>query len=236
MKIAVSILLFLMFFTTSKAEELVIAVASSSLCPMENIANHYTKKTGNKVTIIAGSTGKLYSQITEGAPFDIFLSADTYHPELLATNGFTGSTVFNFATGTLALWTKNGTDIEKTDYPLIAMANPLVAPYGRAAKEAIDKLKFKNTPKIVYGESVAQAFLFAKSGNVDGALISEQTLRCKSEPFKVIDKNAYRPIKQSGVIIKENPLSLSFVDFLLSTEGIGLLKSYGYTTEINGDS
>ena len=236
MKVKIFILIFLIFSTTSKAEELVIAVASSSLCPMENIASLYTKKTGNKVTIIAGSTGKLYSQITEGAPFDIFLSADTYHPELLATNGFVESTIFNFATGTLALWTKNGTDLDKTDYPIIAMANPLVAPYGRAAMEAMDTLNFKNAPKVVYGESVAQAFLFAKSGNVDGALISEQTLRCKNEPFKVIDKNAYRPIKQSGVIIKESPLSLSFVGFLLSTEGTGLLKSYGYTTDINGDT
>lgn len=235
MKNLIAILLFLIFSATSKAEGLLVAVASSSLCPIKNVADQYTEKTGTKVTLIAGSTGKLYSQITEGAPFDIFLSADTYHPELLALNGFTGSQTFNFATGTLALWTRAGLNLEETNSPVISMANPKTAPYGKAAQEALDKLYFKNSPKVIYGESVAQAFLFAKSGNVGGALISEQTLRCRNEPFQVIDKNFYSPIKQSGVIIKESQLSLSFVDFLLSDKVKRLLESYGYITDTNGD-
>ncbi len=238
MKNLIIIFLFLILSTVgaAKAGELIVAVASSSLCPMQAVANLYGDRTGSKVVLIAGSTGKLYSQITEGAPFDIFLSADSHHPELLTSGGFAkGSNLFSFARGSLALWTRPGVNLEETNLPLISMANPKTAPYGRAAKEALDKLYFKNPLKIIYGESVAQAFLFAKSGNVDAALISEQTLRCKKEPFQVIDKKSYSPIEQSGVIIKESPLSLSFRDFLLSSEGRGLLKSYGYVTYANGD-
>lgn len=234
-----TIFLYLIFSasTTAKAEGLLVAVASSTLCPMENIAKQYKEKTGMEVTLIAGSTGKLYSQITQGAPFDIFISADIYHPKLLTKKGFAkSSNLFNFARGSLALWTKPGFNLEETSQLIISMANPKTAPYGKAAKEAIDKLPLKNKTNIVYGESVAQAFLFAKSGNVDMALISEQTLRCKKEPFKLIDKKSYSPINQSGVIIKESPLSLSFIDFLLSSEVNQLLNSYGYITDTNGDT
>jgi molybdate transport system substrate-binding protein len=227
-----------------------VAVAANALRPVQEIALAFEDSSGVKVRIVHGSTGKLYAQITQGAPFDIFLSADRLRPSLLIKKGFAEpDSSFTYARGALALWT-NREDLKLSEYGLeilydervkrIAIANPVTAPYGRSAMDLIiggyiperGDRKVDIERKIVYGESVSQAFSYVRTGNADVAVTALSTIYGQSGEFLVIDEELYSLIVQDGVILKDAAdEARAFKEFLFGKEAIEIFSRYGYRAD-----
>lgn len=245
-----SVLFFLPLDARAGQASVTVAVAANALRPVQEIARAYAKSSGVKVIIVHGSTGKLYAQITQGAPFDIFLSADRLRPSLLIENGFAelGSS-FTYAKGALVLWTnREELNIEKDGLEVlygakvrkIAIANPVTAPYGRAAMDVViggyksmrGGRSVDVEAKIVYGESVSQAFSYVITGNADVAITALSTIYGQSGQSAVIDEELYSLIVQDGVILKDaSKETPGFKEFLLSKEAAEVFTRYGYVTE-----
>lgn len=225
----------------SPPAEVTVAVSANALSAVREISEAYTRKTGVEVKLVAGSTGRLFSQILQGAPFDVFLSADDVHTALLEGKGLTvkGSR-FAYAQGVLVAYSPDkGLDLKKygleilTDKSVrrISIANPKTAPYGRAAVSALKYagLWEKVKDKLVYGESVSQAFSFARTGNAEVALVARSLTTGEEDQTFVIDNDSYGAIVQECVILKDaDTLSKGFTEFLKSPEARSLLKKYGY--------
>ncbi|MBE9532189.1 MAG: molybdate ABC transporter substrate-binding protein [Proteobacteria bacterium] len=227
-----------------------VAVASNALRPLSEIAGAFEESSGVKVRIVHGSTGKLYAQITQGAPFDIFLSADRLRPSLLIEKGFAkAGSSFTYAKGVLALWTSRK-DLKLAELGLevfydqrvkkIAIANPVTAPYGRAAMDVViggyvSKHGGRNADverKIVYGESVSQAFSYARTGNADVAITSLSTIYGQSGESLEIDESFYSLIVQDGVILNDAAEeTTAFKEFLFGKEATDIFIRYGYRVD-----
>lgn len=166
------------------ADDLNVAVAANFFGPLQRLAGAFEKASGHKLIISAGSSGQLYAQITEGAPFDVFLSADTDKPRRLAAAGLVvPNSRFTYAIGTLALWSPRagivdaeGNVLQAGHYRYIGVADPRSAPYGAAAQQVLTALGIWNQlnqdHKVVLGENITQAWQFAASGNVDLAFVA----------------------------------------------------------------
>ena len=221
-----------------------VAVAANALRPVEEIARAFEESTEIEVKVVHGSTGKLYAQITQGAPFDIFLSADRLRPSILIEKGFAGpDSGFTYARGSLALWT-NRKDLKLSERGLdilndesvkkVAIANPVTAPYGTAAMEAIvaSKLSGRVEAKLVFGESVSQAFSYARTGNVDVAITSLSTIYGQEGESLRIDEALYPLIVQDGVVLKDAGEEADrFREFLSSKQAVEIFSRYGYVTD-----
>ncbi len=245
------ILLFILAFicltpVLSSAESLTIAVAANVYYPFQELKAAFQTQTGVAVKEVIGSSGKLTAQIEQGAPFDIFLSADTDFPQALYQKGLTRSEPKIYAYGTLVLWTFSDLDLSKgievlRDPPIrkIAIPLPQTAPYGR---EAINALRYYGlvedvSKKLVYGESIAQVNLFITTQASDIGFTSKSSVL--SDPMKgqgqwvEIQDQAYKPIAQAAVILKyaeKNNLKAAqtFFDFLFSENAQEIYKKYGY--------
>ncbi len=232
--------------STAGAGEVRVAVASNFHNPLKVIAKHYEKRTGHKVRIITGSTGKLYAQIAHGAPFDLFLAADSKRPQLLERNGqaMSGSR-FTYALGRLALWSvkpdvlsEDGvSSLRKMNFKRLAMANPKTAPYGLAASQTLKKLKLweKLGARAVRGENIGQTFQFVLSGNVGlGFVALSQVLDPKNKSkgrYWKVPSDFHDPLKQDAVLLARgdgNPVAKSFLEFLKSETAGKVILSYGY--------
>ncbi|HXA01277.1 MAG TPA: molybdate ABC transporter substrate-binding protein, partial [Cytophagaceae bacterium] len=177
MKKLLLVLSIFFLLTGSKFQEnkVTIAVAANAQYPMKEIEKQYEKETGKDIELIIGSSGKLTAQIREGAPFDIFLSADMEYPQTLYKEGLTLSEPKIYAYGSLVLWTLKDIDLLNMNVLLlpevkvIAIANPKVAPYGQAAIDVMNhyKLYDKAEPKLVYGESISQVNQYINSKTAD---------------------------------------------------------------------
>lgn len=212
-------LTFLMSSCKPKYKDLKIAVAANFAPTLKKIIPEFTQKTGIKVTVITGSTGKLYSQIKNGAPFDIFLAADSERPKMLVDEKLaTGQ--FTYAVGQLALWSPTeklkGLDFLESDFTKLAIANPKLAPYGQAARETLKKLNLwdKINHKIVIGENVSQTLEFARSGNADAALVSFSQVQDLPGSLIIILQKYHNPIKQDGCIIKKSREAEKFLEYM----------------------
>jgi molybdate transport system substrate-binding protein len=195
--------------------------------------------------VILGSSGKLYAQIREGAPYDLFLSADMTYPEALHTHNLTQGAPRIYAYGTLVLWTSNtalkpSMEVLQTDsVSYIALANPMTAPYGKAAMEVLDfyDLKASLKDKLVFGESVGQTNQFITSGAADIGFTSQAVVmssEIKNEGRWVhIEKSAYTPMPQGAVVIKGKRSEIQgvqeFYTYLFSPEAKGILQKFGYS-------
>lgn len=222
-----------------------VAVAANFAEPIKAIAAVLEKTTGHTLKLTLGATGKLYAQITNGAPFDVLLSADTKTPETLEALSLSqpGSR-FTYANGRLVLWSAKagriddkGQVLRAADLGKVSFANPKVAPYGVAAVEVIDKLGLHATlsPKLVQGESIGQAFNFAYTGNADvGFVAMSQVLeggKLKGGSMWVVPQSLYSPIKQDAVLLKQaatNDAALALMKLLKSPNIKDLIRSYGY--------
>jgi molybdate transport system substrate-binding protein len=234
-------------FTT--AQQITVAAAADLNYALKEIANRFESKTGTKVTLSFGASGNLYSQITNGAPFDLFFSADEDYPKKLIEAGLAeGSSLKTYAVGHLVLWVPNSVGIDPAKLKIdvltqpavkkIAIANPQHAPYGRAAMAAIDHygLKDKLAEKLVFGENVSQAAQFAQSGNAQAGLIAlslamSPALKSAGKYWE-LPTDAYPEFKQAAVIIsssKQKQAAAAFLDFVLSPEGTAVLKQFGLT-------
>ena len=176
-------------------------------------------------------------QIAAGAPYDLFLSADEGRVKELAASGtLIKDSVVRYAYGRLALWSKGGragslSDLLSPAILHIAIANPTHAPYGAAARQALEKsgLWTQLASKIVYGESVRQAMEYVESGNVEAAIVAWPLVSDRGATL--LPARLHDPIRQTGAIVKtsKNPVAAHrFLEFLLSPEGRRLLESHGY--------
>lgn len=231
--------------TGARASEALVAVAANFAEPVKAVAAVLEKTTGHTMKITLGATGKLYAQIKNGAPFDMFLAADTKTPEKLEAEGqaVRGSR-FTYANGKLVLWSANAHLVDATGSILkdatlrkVALANPKLAPYGAAAIQVMENLNLSSTlaPKLVQGESIGQAFGFAQTGNADiGFVAMSQVLeggRLKTGSMWVIPQTLYAPIRQDAVILSHganNAAAQALANLLKSPNIKDLIRSYGY--------
>ena len=228
-----------------RAEEVQVAVAANFTAPMQQIAVQFEKDTGHKALLSFGATGKFYAQITNGAPFDIFLAADDETPAKLEKEGFgvVGSH-FTYAIGKLVLWSANpdlvdsaGAVLKTGSFKHIALANPKTAPYGAAAMETMSKLGVLSDlqPRFVQGESISQTQQFVYSGNAElGFVALSQVLKdskLTSGSMWEVPANLYAPILQDAVLLekgKGKPAPAALMTYLKGEKARGIIKSYGY--------
>ncbi|MGK2741984.1 molybdate ABC transporter substrate-binding protein [Tepidicaulis sp. LMO-SS28] len=228
------------------AEDALAAVAANFAGAAEELAAAFNDKTGHEVTITTGSTGKLYAQVTNGAPFDLFLSADAATPEKLEAAGFAvKGTRFTYAQGSLALWSAEagriGADgkaaLEAGDVRHIAIANPALAPYGQAAQETLSALGLWDAlqGKIVMGQNVGQTYSLIDTGNAQlGFVALSAVLKPGSAhegSYWTVPPALYQPIRQDAVLLpagETNEAARGFLDYLQSAEARKLIAAYGY--------
>jgi molybdate transport system substrate-binding protein len=231
--------------STAQAAEAQVAVAANFAEPIKAVAAVLQKTTGHTLKISTGASGAFYTQIRNGAPFDVFLSADNERPGLLEQEGLAQpGTRFTYATGKLVLWSaktgrvdNQGALLKSADLGKVAYANPKTAPYGAAAVQVLDKLGLKDalTPKLVQGESIGQTFGFVITGNADvGFVAMSQVLeggRLKAGAMWLVPQAHYDPIRQDAVLLKRgaaNEAALALLKLLQSPNIKDLIRSYGY--------
>ncbi len=224
------------------AEEVHVAVASNFLSPLKEIAKSYKRDMGNRLILISGSTGKLYAQARNGAPFDVLLAADAKRPALLEKEG-TGikGTRFTYAIGTLVLWSPNSEGVResliKMNSGKLAIANPKTAPYGRAAQQVMEQMGlWKNMqPFLVQGENIAQTLQFVATGNaklgfVAKSQLEDPKLKLKGSQWQV-PFDQYDPIMQQAILLKpglSNSLAKQFLEYMRGPTAKKIMRTYGY--------
>jgi molybdate transport system substrate-binding protein len=228
------------------ADEVQVAVAANFTAPMQKIAAEFEKETGHKPQLSFGATGKFYAQIKNGAPFEILLSADEETPAKLASEGAAqGDTRFTYAIGKLVLWSAKpgvvddkGEVLKKGSFAHLAIANPKTAPYGAAAVEVLTKLKLLDavTPKLVTGESIAQAHQFVASGNAElGFVALSQVIKdgkVSDGSAWIVSPELYKPIRQDAVVLapgKGKAAAAALMAYLKSAKAKAVITSFGYT-------
>ncbi|MEM6900429.1 MAG: molybdate ABC transporter substrate-binding protein [Pseudomonadota bacterium] len=227
------------------AEQANLAVASNFQPAMEELAQDFEALSEHDLIISSGATGTLYSQIRFGAPFDVFLSADTAHPQRLLDEGRAQSgSEITYAIGRLVMWSRSLSDLSVTklqdpDVDRIAIATPMGAPYGIAANQVFEHFELVDDvrDRLVFGESIGQAFAFAHSGNADIALVSASLVLQLPEdevgyswPIPV---DAHSPITQQAVVLRtgaENTAAIDFMAYLKSPRAQDIIRKYGYDT------
>jgi len=238
------VLLLSMVFSVN-ATELKVAVAANFAQTLKEISTVFEKDTGHKLAITQGSTGKLYAQISQGAPFEVFLSADDETPERLITEGKAISgTRFTYAIGRLALWSPRpdlvdeGGQVLKTDkFRFLAIANARVAPYGRAAVQVMQKLGVLASiePRVVQGESITQTFQFVSTGNAQLGFVALSQIsengKIKSGSAWIVPENLHEQLRQDAVLLnpgKDSPAASALLNFLKSDKAKKIIASHGY--------
>jgi molybdate transport system substrate-binding protein len=229
------------------AQSLTVAAASDLQSALPAIAAQFEKDTGQTVTLTFGSSGNFFAQIQNGAPFDIFLSADGDYPRRLERAGLAErASLYEYATGRLVLWTRQDSGIDvRQGLPVladarvrrIAIANPEHAPYGRAAVAALrhERLYERVREKFVLGENISQAAQFAQTGSADVGVIAlslalSPTLKSSGIYFE-IPESLHPPIEQAAVVLAASrlkPLARQFVDYLKKPDTVRILQSYGF--------
>ncbi len=226
----------------SRAADVQVAVAANFTDTAKEIATAFEKKTGNHVVMTFGSSGAFLSQIEQGAPFEVFLSADEERPIKLEKDGFgLAGTRFVYAYGTLVLWSAQpgfvddkGAVLAKGQFEHLSIADPAAAPYGVAAVETLKKLGLydKLQPRIVKGTSIAQAYTFVNSGSAElGFVALSQIYKFKRGSVWVVPHDDYTAIDQQAILLKPgaaDPAAKAYLDFLKSPQALAIIKSYGY--------
>jgi molybdate transport system substrate-binding protein len=226
----------------NQAAELHVAAASDLIPAFEEIGREFEKSHNSKVIFSFGATGMLTRQIENGSPMDVFAAANVGFVEQLERKGMILSdTKAVYARGRIALWTRkdSGLTIEKIDdlardeVKRIAIANPDYAPYGMAAREALESAGIWDAvkPKLVYGENIRQTLQFAETGNVEAAIVS-LSLSSKSDGrWVLIPEELHKPISQGLAVIKETKnekTAREFVSFVMGSQGQAILAKYGF--------
>ncbi|HXZ15872.1 MAG TPA: molybdate ABC transporter substrate-binding protein [Roseiarcus sp.] len=221
-----------------------VAVAANFAEPAREIAALFKEKTGHEAILITGASGAFYSQITHGAPFEVFLSADEERARLAVDNGFAveGSR-FTYAIGKLVLWSRV-VDVTKGDEVLkagaftrLSIADPSAAPYGAAAVETMKALGVWEAlqAKLVQGSSVAQAFQFVDTRNAELGFVALAQLYGVNEGTRwLVPETLHAPIRQDAVLLKmgaDSEASKAFLAFLKTPEARAVIQRFGYALE-----
>lgn|ERR1043166_2022762 len=222
--------------------EINVAAAANLTDAFEEVAKQFTAETGVRVVYSFGATADLAKQIENGAPFDVFASADVSHVDQLNGEGLlTPGTRSLYARGRLVLWTppdgrvqvSNVADITRPEVTHIAVAKPDVAPYGRATVEALRALNLwgQVEQKVVYAQNVSQTKQFAASGNAEVAFIPLALVKANEGRFIEVEERLHNPLDQAMGVVKasgKQDAARRFTDFVLSDKGQAILAQYGY--------
>lgn len=227
------------------ADEVKVAVASNFASTFEVIAARFKETSGHTAKASLGSTGALYAQIVNGAPYEIFLSADAVRPQELVDNGnAVPGTVRTYAVGRLILWSANTKLVDSEGEVLkggfkgrIAIANPVTAPYGLAAQQTLEHFGLWSAleKRLVRGQNIAQTFKFAASGSVDAAFIAFSQIRSGDYVGKgsywLVPQTLHDPIEQQLVLLEKGRSSKAakaLIEFIGSSEGRRIISDAGY--------
>jgi molybdate transport system substrate-binding protein len=228
-----------------QAGEVRVAVAANVTAPMQKIAVAFAQDTGHSAVLSFGSTGKFYAQIRNGAPFQILLAADDATPARLEKEGLAlAGTRFTYATGRLVLWSRQpglvdgaGNVLRSGAFGHIAIADPKLAPYGTAAMETINTLGLLATlqPRMVQGESIAQAYQYVASGNAElGFVALSQVMqdgKIAEGSAWVVPVDLHAPLRQDAIVLATgtgNAAAMALVAYLKSDKARAILHACGY--------
>ncbi len=241
-------LIIVLLLSTSQiswSDTVLVAVAANFTKPMTEISAKFEKKTGHKVELSFGSSGKFVSQIENGGPYEIFLSADEKGPKKLEQDGLVESdSRFIYAYGKLALWSAKSNYVDDQgkilatgNFKHLAIADPKLAPYGLAALEVLKNLKLleKLQPLLVQGENISQAYQFVSTSNAELGFVALSQIiengHIVTGSGWVIPDNYYQPISQAAVLMKKsnkNPVALALLNYLKSPDALEVIQKYGY--------
>ncbi len=229
----------------ARAEEATVAVASNFAPVAEVLARDFASSTEHRITLVAGSTGKLYAQIVRGAPFDVFLAADRARPErLVAESRATGTSRRVYALGRLVLWSASPelrsaagpALLAGGEFRRLAIANPDLAPYGVAAREVIHALglEARLAERLVFGENIGQTHALVASGNAELGFVAHAQVVAAREVGGggwLVPASHHAPIRQEGVLLARaaaNPAALAFLSYLGTEEAKRVIEAAGY--------
>lgn len=239
-------LLVLLGSAPARSETALIAVAANFAEVMERIETAFERQSPHGITITVGSTGKLHAQISQGAPFDVLLAADQQLPERLESTGLAvPGTRFTYATGRLVLWSTDPERVPRDGAALLrsgevgklAMANPELAPYGRAAREVLQALDVYQPlrGRIVLGENVGQAHALVATGNADLGLVALSYVASERNAMQgsrwPVPESLHDPIHQDAVLLsraEDNSAARDLLAYLRRPEVRELIRSFGY--------
>ncbi len=232
----------------ASAGEVSVAVAANFTAPLEAIAAAFTAATGHRVVVCGGSTGMLYAQITQGAPFDVLLAADAATPARIEEDelAVTG-TRRTYAVGRLVLWSarpdfvdERGEVLRGDGFTHLAIANPDLAPYGAAAHETLVALGLAErlAPRLVTGQNVAQTFQFISSGSAELGFVARSQVwrdgRLTSGSGWLVPAGFHSPLRQDAVLLRrgeDNPAAVALLKFLQEPAAVAIIAAFGYEQE-----
>ncbi len=225
------------------AAETNIAVAANFTDAAREIGAAFKVKTGHDAVFSFGSSGQLYTQITQDAPFQIMLSADDERPKKAVADGLgVPGSPFTYAIGKLVLWSKQPglvqgeATLTRAGFNKLSICNPVAAPYGAAAVQTMKSLKLYESlePKFVVGANISQAYQFVQTGNAEiGFVALSQVVDDKTGSRWTVPQGLYTPIRQDAVLLKkgaDNPAATAFMAFLKGPEAKAIIEAYGYET------
>lgn len=231
------------------AQEIAVAAAADMSAALPELAAAYTKQTGQTVKLSFGASGNLTNQIRNGAPFDVFFSADEQYPQQLISEGLASKdTLYRYAVGRLVLWVPNDSPLDLSKLGIkallepsvkkIAIGNPATAPYGRAAEATLRHFGIYDqvSSRLVVGENISQAAQFVESGNAQAGLIAlshalAPAMKSKGR-YWMVPLDAYPTLNQAAVMLsksKQQDAARKFLDFLRTPEAGSLLSAYGFS-------
>lgn len=222
-----------------------VAVASNFSAPMQAIATRFERDTGHELLLSFGSTGKLYAQIRNGAPFDLLLAADDKVAAALERDGLgVSGTRFTYAIGTLVLWSaregyvdEQGKILSDGAFRHLALANPKTAPYGAAALQTLAGLRLDRSlrDRLVQGENIAQAHQFVASGNAELGFVALSQVLERDRTIKgsawIVPPQLHSPIRQDAVLLehgRDNAVASALLAYIKRDETLALIETYGY--------
>ena len=234
----------------ARGQEIAVAAAADLKFAMGELVANFEKQTGTKVNVTYGSSGNFFSQIQNGAPFDLFFSADVEYARKLEAGGLVEpGPLYNYAMGRIVIWMPQGVKVDPNAEGMnalldaviqkIAIANPAHAPYGRAAVAAMKKAGIyeKVEPKLVYGENISQAAQFAQSGNAQAGIIALSLAISPamkdSGKMWMIPAELHPPIEQAAVVVKSSQkkeAAKAFLEYIESAAGKAVMDKYGFAT------
>src|SRR4051812_15141628 len=247
-KLLCSVALLLMFSGLASAQELAVAAAADLNFALREIATNYQQKTGTKLTLSFGSSGNFFTQIQNGAPFDLFFSADVDFPRQLEAAALAEpGTLYQYAVGKIVLWVPTSAKLDLArgmnvlldrSVTKIAIANPKHAPYGRAAEAALRKAGIYDRvqAKLVLGENISQTAQFVETGNAEIGILAlslatSPTMQSRGR-FVEIPGELYPPLQQAVMVLKnskQKSFALKFMEYLKGSQAQAILQRYGFT-------
>jgi len=244
--VLVLITLTLALTASAQADEVQVAVAANFTAPMQKIAAAFEHDTGHQAKLVFGATGKFYAQVSNGAPFEVLLSADDGTPARMIKEGSAvAGSAFTYAIGQLVLWSPRagvvdaeGAVLKSAAIRHIAYCNPKLAPYGAAAVQTMQALGLYDSlqPRLVQGENISQAYQFVASGNAEIGFVALSQVwqdgHLREGSVWQVPSPLYQPIRQDAVLLKTgegHAAARALLDYLRTESAQAVIRSYGYT-------